>query len=111
MLKKGLYIVLLINFVFPDAETWYTNPLDYVFSRTSNRMTFREPISFTPFDIKIGMFNYGGSDYWSQGFGSNDFATLLMLEFYSYLVFRPPQIQRKSRRRSFLTQTSQLARS
>ena len=72
MLKKGLYIVLLINFILPDAETWYTNPLDYVFSRTSNRMTFREPIEFTPFDVKIGMFNYGGSDYWNQGFGGND---------------------------------------
>ena len=72
MLKIVLYIVLFINFVFPEAETWYTNPLDYVFSRTSNRMTFREPIQFTPFDIKIGTFNYGGADFWEQGFSSNN---------------------------------------
>ena len=56
MLRISLYIVLL-SFLMSDAETWYTNPLDYVFSRTSNRMTFREPIEFTPFDVKIGMFN------------------------------------------------------
>ena len=71
MLKKSLYIILLANFIIPDAETWYTNPLDYVISRVSKRTTFREPISFTPFDIKMGIFNYGGSDYWEQGFGSN----------------------------------------
>ena len=71
-MNKGLYI-LLISFILADAETWYTNPLDYVFSRTSNRMAFREPIEFTPFDVKIGTFEYGGSDYWDQGFGNNDF--------------------------------------
>ena len=70
-MNKGLYI-LLISFILADAETWYTNPLDYIFSRTSNRMTFREPIEFTPFDVKIGTFEYGGSDYWDQGFGNND---------------------------------------
>ena len=49
MLKKGLYIILLLNFIVPDAETWYTNPLDYAISRITKRTTFREPISFTPF--------------------------------------------------------------
>tara|TARA_Y100001980_G_C14556620_1_gene348893 strand:- start:6679 stop:8361 length:1683 start_codon:yes stop_codon:yes gene_type:complete len=29
-------------------------------------------VSFTPFDIKIGTFNYGGSDFWDQGFGANE---------------------------------------
>ena len=70
-MHKHLYI-LLMTFIIADAETWYTNPIDYVFSRTSNRMTFREPIAFTPFDIKVGTFNYGGSDYWNQSFGGND---------------------------------------
>ena len=71
MLKKGLYIILLVSFFISEAETWYTNPLDYAISRITKRTTFREPISFTPFDIKMGIFNYGGSDYWDQGFGSN----------------------------------------
>ena len=71
MLKKGLYIILLANLIISEAETWYTNPLDYAISRITKRTTFREPISFTPFDIKMGIFNYGGSDYWDQGFGAN----------------------------------------
>ncbi len=70
MLRIALYITLL-SFIMSNFETWYTNPLDRIFSRTSQRMTFREPIEFTPFDIKMGMLTYGGSDYWDQGFGGN----------------------------------------
>ena len=29
-------------------------------------MKFREPIIFTPFEIKLGYVNYGGDGYWSQ---------------------------------------------
>ena len=29
-------------------------------------MTFREPVVFTPLDIKIGYLYYGGKDYWSH---------------------------------------------
>ena len=71
MLKKGLYIILLANFIISDAETWYTNPLYYAISSVTKRTTFREPISFSPFDIQMGIFNYGGADYWNQGIGSN----------------------------------------
>ena len=67
-----LIYILLISFIFSDAESWYTNPLDYVLGRTANRTTFRDPIMFTPFDIKIGTFNYGGSDFWNQGLGDNE---------------------------------------
>ena len=28
-------------------------------------MTFREPIVFTPFEVKAGYINYGGKNYWS----------------------------------------------
>ena len=87
MLKKGLYIVLLISFILPDVETWYTNPLDYIFSRTSNRMTFREPVEFTPFDIKMGTFTYGGSDYWDQGFGGTSLSISPILLDSSILSF------------------------
>ena len=70
-----LIYILLISFIFSEAESWYTNPLDYVLGRTANRTTFREPIKFTPFDIKIGTFNYGGSDFWNQGLGDNELGT------------------------------------
>lgn len=67
-----LTYILFFTFIFSESETWYTNPLDYVLGRTTNRTTFRKPVSFTPFDIKIGTFNYGGSDFWNQGFGANE---------------------------------------
>ena len=31
--------------------------------RTFKQMTFREPISFMPYNLKIGSFIYGGDDY------------------------------------------------
>ena len=67
-----LTYILFFSLIFSESETWYTNPLDYVLGRTTNRTTFREPVSFTPFDIKIGTFNYGGSDFWDQGFRANE---------------------------------------
>ena len=83
-MNKCLYI-LLISFIIAESETWYTNPLDYVFSRTSNRTTFREPVEFTPFDVKVGTFEYGGSDYWSQGFGDSNLGiSPLLLDSSNY---------------------------
>ena len=29
-------------------------------------MTFRQPVVFTPFDVKVGYLYYGGKSYWSQ---------------------------------------------
>ena len=69
MIRIALYILLLINFVLSESQTWYTNPIDYIFNRTSNRMTFREPLEASPFDFKLGIYTYGGPDYWNQGFG------------------------------------------
>ena len=83
-MNKCLYI-LLISFIIAESETWYTNPLDYIFSRTSNRTTFREPVEFTPFDVKVGTFEYGGSDYWSQGFGDSNLGiSPLLLDSSNY---------------------------
>ncbi|SVE44557.1 uncharacterized protein METZ01_LOCUS497411, partial [marine metagenome] len=31
-----------------------------------NRMTFRQPVVFTPFDVKVGYLYYGRKNYWSQ---------------------------------------------
>ena len=69
------YIVVLINLIFSESRTWYTNPIDYVFGRTSNRMTFRDPLEASPFYFKVGIYTYGGKDYWNQNFGGTDVAT------------------------------------
>ena len=70
-----VYILLLANFIFSESRTWYTNPIDYVFGRTSSRMTFRDPLESSPFDFKMGIYTYGGNDYWNQSFGSNNLSS------------------------------------
>ena len=70
-----IYILLLINIVFSESRTWYTNPIDYLFGRTSSRMTFRDPLEASPFDFKIGTYTYGGKDYWNQSFGGTNLVT------------------------------------
>ena len=69
------YILVLINLIFSESRTWYTNPIDYIFGRTSSRMTFRDPLEASPFDFKIGIYTYGGKDYWNQNWGGADMQT------------------------------------
>ena len=66
MKKTLLYILFIFCF---DAlicqESWNTNVFDYSWNKSLKRLIYREPILFTPFEIKGGYFHYGGSDYLS----------------------------------------------
>ncbi len=71
---KILISILLINMTFVFAqESWNTNIFDYSWNKISKRMIYREPIVFTPFEIRAGYFHYGGSDYLNEFplFGGN----------------------------------------
>ena len=64
MLRRTLNILFFISFgIFYSQESWNTNIVDYSWNKISKRMIYREPITFTPFEIKIGYFHYGGADY------------------------------------------------
>jgi len=49
-----------------SQESWNTNLFDYSLNKDTRTMIFREPITFSPFEIKAGYFHYGGSDYLSR---------------------------------------------
>ncbi|MAQ43471.1 MAG: hypothetical protein CMG25_03175 [Candidatus Marinimicrobia bacterium] len=71
---KILISILLINMTFVFAqESWNTNIFDYSWNKISKRMIYRDPIVFTPFEIRAGYFHYGGSDYLNEFplFGGN----------------------------------------
>ena len=59
-----LHIILLMNvtLIFTQ-ESWNTNIFDYSWNKISKRMIYREPIVFTPFEVRAGYFHYGGADY------------------------------------------------
>ena len=62
-----LYFLLWISSpAFCQESTWYS-PTAFAWNSIFHRMTFREPIVFTPFEVKAGYLNYGGKKYWSSG--------------------------------------------
>ena len=65
--------ILIHGFVISSSllgqrAQWSTTSFEYLWNRTVHRMTFREPISFSPFEFNIGYFEYGGSDFWEKPF-------------------------------------------
>ena len=50
---------------FCQENTWEKSPASFAWNSIFHRMTFREPIIFTPFEVKAGYLNYGGKNYWS----------------------------------------------
>tara|TARA_X000001036_G_scaffold60274_1_gene50258 strand:+ start:3235 stop:5025 length:1791 start_codon:yes stop_codon:yes gene_type:complete len=70
---RNFLLYILIISACPSIlaqESWNTNLLDYSFNKNARKMIFREPITFSPFELKAGYFHYGGSDY------LNDFSLL-----------------------------------
>ena len=66
---KFLHIILVFSVIpFANEQTWTTTTFDYYWNKVLRRNIYREPISFTPFDIRIGQLTYGGSDYWDNKF-------------------------------------------
>jgi len=57
------FILLFYFSLIFSQESWNTNIFDYSWNKISKRMIFREPIVFSPFEIRAGYFHYGGEDY------------------------------------------------
>ena len=55
----------ILSVVFCQEETWEKSPASIKWKSIVHQMTFREPIVFTPFEVKAGYLNYGGKNYWS----------------------------------------------
>ena len=55
----------LLSISFCQESTWEKSSTSMVWNSLAHRMTFRDPIVFTPFEVKAGYLNYGGKGYWS----------------------------------------------
>ena len=64
-MRNFLLYILIIHMISlaSSQESWNTNLFDYSLNKNARTMIFREPITFSPFEIKAGYFHYGGSDY------------------------------------------------
>ena len=67
MIQRFLYIIIACcSILVAKEQTWTTTTFDYYWNTLLRRNIYREPISFTPFDIRVGQLTYGGSDYWDS---------------------------------------------
>jgi len=66
-MKKIYFIIILFIFpLFSQKTDWATTRFDKFWKKSFNQMTFREPILFSPYDIKISYYKYGGKKYFNQ---------------------------------------------
>ena len=64
---KFIYIlILIVSMLFSEEKSWTTTTFEYYWNLGFNRIRFREPVNFTPFEAKAGYLTYGGDDYWNN---------------------------------------------
>ena len=65
---KALILTFLLWIVSPAfalESALKKSPITIVWNSIFHKMTFRDPIVFTPFEVKAGYLYYGGKNYWS----------------------------------------------
>lgn len=69
---KMIYIIFsIVSLLFSNEESWTTTTFEYYWNSAFNRIRFREPVNFTPFEARVGYLTYGGSDYWNNPLSTN----------------------------------------
>jgi len=74
-LKLINILILIFSFLIGEEKSWATTTFEYYWNSGLNRIRFREPVSFTPFEARVGYLTYGGSDYWDD-WKSNDLGNI-----------------------------------
>ena len=59
-------LIWVIPLAFAQENAWKKTSFNKLRYSIFNRMTFRQPVVYTPFDVKAGYLYYGGKNYWSQ---------------------------------------------
>ncbi len=63
MSKYFLIVLFLIAYALPVQGNWSSTPIDNFINHNFKKMTFREPFYLIPYELKMGLFSYGGSNY------------------------------------------------
>lgn len=65
-MKKIFLIFLFLSWSHFEETNWATTRFEAFWKNTFKQMTFREPIDFLPYDVRIGYYEYGGPDYFNE---------------------------------------------
>ena len=74
-MKNKYILFLIISFSFSYENTWSTTRFEYWWNSNINKSLFRESISFIPYKIKVGYYQYGGENYWNDFIEQEDSLT------------------------------------
>ena len=75
-MKNKYILLLIISFCFSYENTWSTTRFEYWWNSKINKSLFRDPISFIPYKIKLGYYQYGGLEFWNNVIDQADSLTL-----------------------------------
>ena len=67
-----LITICFFSFILGARSNWSSTPIDQLINNNFNKMIFREPVYLVPYELKIGMFSYGGDGYFKNAL-SGDF--------------------------------------
>ena len=71
MNKYFLIVLVIFNVLISSEDNWSTTPIDEFINQNFRKMTYREPFYLIPYEVKIGLFSYGGPNYFSNIFSGN----------------------------------------
>ena len=74
-MKNKYILLLIISFSFSYENTWSTTRFEYWWNSNINKSLFRESISFIPYKIKVGYYQYGGEKFWDNFIEQEDLLT------------------------------------
>ncbi|SVC38832.1 uncharacterized protein METZ01_LOCUS291686, partial [marine metagenome] len=57
-------IIWIVSLAFSGENPWEKSQMELVWDSIPHKMTFRDPVVFTPLEIKAGYLYYGGKNYW-----------------------------------------------
>ena len=66
MRKHILIILILVNLSFCLKKDWSSTPIEQFINNNFRQMIFREPLYLIPYDLKVGIFSYGGPGYFEN---------------------------------------------
>jgi len=66
MRRYILIILILTNLSFCLRKDWSTTPIENFINNNFRQMIFREPLYLIPYDLKVGIFSYGGPGYFEN---------------------------------------------
>ena len=86
-MNKYFFIVLItLNCFFGSQERWSSTPIDNFINHNFRKMTFREPFYLIPYEVKIGLFSYGGPNYMSDVFSGDLSLFASEYELYEFSI-------------------------